>query len=241
MFQATIECLENGDYPPQHALLILQNGDLVLEQYWPGEDLVYGVKKQRDFGPESLHGMRSCTKSVVGLLVGIANHDGLLPSIDAPAFELFADLELETRDGFTEAYRTITLKHLLTMTDGLDWQQYESQDHVNNESEFEQSANAAAYVWSQPMKRISGRKLQLQQRSHGLTGQGYKTRVRTNHRAVCGGEAFRAVTNHELGMVTGQRWRTSSTFWPAVDATRDDKNRTACITGRKMEWRTNCT
>lgn len=155
-FQRTLESLESGLFPAQHALLIFQNGQLLLEKYWPGEDLVYGVRKDRDFGPEDLHGTRSCTKSVVGLLVGIAIHDGVLPSIDTPAFELFGDLGLEAQKSFSDAHRAITLKHLLTMTDGLDWQQHESKDHVNNESKLEGSIDAASYVWAQPMKRAAG-------------------------------------------------------------------------------------
>ena len=156
VFQTTMDALEKGQVPPQHSLLILQNGEFLLERYWPGDDLVYGVKKHREFGPDELHGTRSCTKSVVGLLVGIAVHDGLLPSLDTPAFSLFPDLNLESRDDFSRAHRAITLRHLLTMTDGLDWQQHASEDHPNNEAELESSSDVAAYVWSQPMRGIPG-------------------------------------------------------------------------------------
>ena len=155
-FQTTLNALASGNYPPQHSLLIYQHGELLLERYWAGDDLVYGKKHNRDFGPNDLHGTRSCTKSVVGLLIGIAIHEKLLPSLDTAAFQLFPDLDLESQPSFTESHRKITLAHLLTMTDGLDWQQYETTDHVNNESELEGSANAAAYVWSQPMKRVPG-------------------------------------------------------------------------------------
>ena len=155
-FQATLDSLEKGIYPPQHSLLIYQRGELLLEKYWRGDDLVYGIRKNRDFGPEELHGLRSCSKSVVGLLVGIAIHDGLLPSIETPAFTLFPDLDLASKETFTNVHRAITLEHLLTMTDGLDWQQHESKGHVNNEFELEVATDGAAYVWSQPMTRIPG-------------------------------------------------------------------------------------
>ncbi|MEO1495891.1 MAG: serine hydrolase [Planctomycetota bacterium] len=156
MFESVVSSLEQGDFPPQHALLIQQHGELQLERYWSGPDLVYGRPADRDFGPDDLHGTRSCTKSVVGLLVGIAVHEGLLPVLETPAHTLFPDLGLENQKGFSAKHREVTLEHLLTMTDGFDWQQHESDDHPNNEAELEQSDDVAAYVWSQPMKRAPG-------------------------------------------------------------------------------------
>lgn len=178
-------------YPPQHALLIFQNGELLLEQYWRGEDLVYGEKQDRDFGPDDLHGTRSCSKSVVGLLVGIAVHECLLPSLDTPAFALFPDLKLETRETFTDTHRTITLKHLLTMTDGLDWQQHESKDHVNNESKLEGSTDAAAYVWSQSIKRVPGETFNYNSGATALLARAVKRASGKNIEEYAAEELFR--------------------------------------------------
>lgn len=155
-FQLVLRALESNKFPRQHALLVSQDGELLLEEYWRGIDLVYGKQQRRDFGPAELHGTRSCTKSVVGLLIGIAIHEGLLPPIDTPAYMLFGDLDLEQRESFTSAHRHITLEHLLTMTDGLNWQQRATKVHVNNEAELENSPDVASYVWSQPMRRSPG-------------------------------------------------------------------------------------
>ena len=144
-FQNAVDALENGEFPPQHSLLIFQDNELALEKYWNGPDLVYGKQQDRQFGPDELHGTRSCSKSVVSLLVGIAIGEGLLPAVDTPAYKLFRDLESDEKGTFTEAHRTITLEHLLTMRAGIQWK------HETHEPELEGAADVAAYVWSRPM------------------------------------------------------------------------------------------
>jgi CubicO group peptidase (beta-lactamase class C family) len=65
----------------------------------------------------TLHNIQSITKSVVALLVGIAFDRGWLKDLDAPMFSYFpeyADLRTPEKD-------RITLRHLLSMTSGLDW------------------------------------------------------------------------------------------------------------------------
>lgn len=144
-FEDAIVSLANNEFPPQHSLLIYQNDELAFENYWSGPDLVYGRPQYREFGPDELHGTRSCSKSVVSLLVGIAIGEELLPAVDTPAYKLFPDLELDKKPTFTDAHRTITLEHLLTMRAGLEWK------HETHERELEGSADVAAYVWSRPM------------------------------------------------------------------------------------------
>ena len=56
-----------------HAVIVIRGGRLVLERYFDGEDNArgkpLGVVK---FGPDTLHDLRSVSKSIVGLLYGIA-------------------------------------------------------------------------------------------------------------------------------------------------------------------------
>ena len=144
-FQDAVDSLTNGDFPPQHSLLIYQDDQLVLEKYWNGPDLVYGSPRDREFGPDELHGTRSCSKSVVSLLAGIAIGEEILPAVDTPAYKLFLDLALDKQATFTDAHRAITLEHLLKMRAGLEWNQ------EVHERELEASPDVAAYVWSRPM------------------------------------------------------------------------------------------
>ncbi|MBM7563295.1 serine hydrolase domain-containing protein [Paenibacillus sacheonensis] len=72
-------------------------------------------------GGDRLGAVYSATKSFVSALIGIAIDRGDLPSIDEPASTYFPALA-EAAD---ERYGRITLRHLLTMTSGLDWPDFD--------------------------------------------------------------------------------------------------------------------
>src|SRR5437868_4128278 len=56
-----------------HAVVIARHGKLVFEQYFPGYDDPWGAPEgQFDFDARTKHDMRSVSKSVISLLVGIA-------------------------------------------------------------------------------------------------------------------------------------------------------------------------
>jgi len=80
--------VEDGRFERLHAVLLARGGKLVLERYFEGEDQKWGDPIPRaPFGPNRLHDVRSVTKSVVGLLYGIALDEGLTPPLDAPLVE----------------------------------------------------------------------------------------------------------------------------------------------------------
>ena len=88
-----------------HGLLVVRHGRLVHESYaWP-------------FDATTPHDIASCTKSVVGLLAGIAWSEGHLRRIDAP---LVDPLSLEGGAPRSAHKAAMTLRHLLTMTSGLE-------------------------------------------------------------------------------------------------------------------------
>jgi CubicO group peptidase (beta-lactamase class C family) len=74
-------------------LVVLRDGRLVLERYFEGEDRVRGVGDigHVKFAPHTLHDLRSCSKGIVGLLYGIALHQGKVPAPDAPLFTSFPE------------------------------------------------------------------------------------------------------------------------------------------------------
>ncbi|MCE7987533.1 MAG: class C beta-lactamase-related serine hydrolase [Caldilinea sp. CFX5] len=89
-----------------NALLLVRNGYLVLEIYFP--------PYRRDIP----HDLASATKSITSLLIGAARDDGLLPDLNRPVLDYFADVSLSQRD---RRKARMTLGHLLAMTDGLKW------------------------------------------------------------------------------------------------------------------------
>jgi len=87
------------------SLVIVRDGRLVLERYFGGT------------GPDDLADVRSGTKSVVSTLVGIALAEGYLSSLDQTLAELLPPSVAVLRPD----EEGITLRNLLTMTGGWDW------------------------------------------------------------------------------------------------------------------------
>ena len=88
------------------ALLVLRRGMLVHEQYFNG------------FSRSSIGTSFSVAKSVVSLLIGVAIADGRIHSVDDPVTRYLP--ELLTQD---PRFGQITLRHLLTMRSGIDFQE----------------------------------------------------------------------------------------------------------------------
>jgi CubicO group peptidase (beta-lactamase class C family) len=66
-----------------------------------------------------LHTMQSVTKTITSVIIGIAIMRGDFPSdLDTPAIKFFADQRVANLD---DRKRRITLRHLLTMTSGIEW------------------------------------------------------------------------------------------------------------------------
>src|SRR5688572_22331227 len=75
-----------------HAVLIEYDGRLVYEEYFSGSDERWGKPLGVvTFTRDTLHDLRSVTKSVVSALVGIANRSGAIPSLDAPLLDYFPE------------------------------------------------------------------------------------------------------------------------------------------------------
>jgi CubicO group peptidase (beta-lactamase class C family) len=114
-----------------HSVLVVRYGRLAYEQYFVGNDEAWGEALGRvSFNPDTMHDLRSVTKSVVSLLVGIALDHKLIGSIEDPVFAYFPDCV----DLRTPAKDQVLLKHLLTMSSGLEWDQYRPvTDPMNSE------------------------------------------------------------------------------------------------------------
>ncbi|MDR0573517.1 MAG: CapA family protein [Tannerella sp.] len=86
------------------AYVIIQNGELLFEQYWD------------NYSHQSHSNSFSIAKSIVSLAVGCAIDDGFIRDVDQPVGDFFAQFK-----GYHG--KTLTLRHLLTMSAGLDFQE----------------------------------------------------------------------------------------------------------------------
>ena len=147
MVMAAVDSINNGVYSNIHSLLILKNNMIVLEKYFDGEDAIIGKGwvgvRQHDI--DSLHDVRSVTKSIVGAAVLIAVANGQIESLDEPIFNFFLEFEKYNTDYKSE----ITIRHLLTMTDGLEWDENISYaDTTNSERRLNNSSDPIEYYLS---------------------------------------------------------------------------------------------
>jgi CubicO group peptidase (beta-lactamase class C family) len=141
--------ITNGTYPNIHSLLISRNNKLVLEKYWPGKDESWGMDLGiRQHSKDSLHDIRSISKSIVSACIGIAIQQGKIKNVDQRVFDFFP--EYARLD--TGLISSLTIKHLLTMSSGLKWNEEVPYDNPeNSEIKMIRSDNPVEYVLSQPM------------------------------------------------------------------------------------------
>ncbi|KGM35770.1 serine hydrolase domain-containing protein [Inquilinus limosus] len=137
-----------------HAVLVVRHGTLVYERYFAGEDERWGQPLGRvAHDAATKHDLRSITKSVTSLLVGIAVDHGWIKDIDAPVLSLlpqYADLRSPETD-------RITLRHLLTMSSGLAWSEdLPYSDPRNSERLMSDAPDPYRYVLEQPFATAPG-------------------------------------------------------------------------------------
>jgi CubicO group peptidase (beta-lactamase class C family) len=108
-----------GDFPKLTSVAIARRGKLVYEAYFGETDAA------------TLHNTRSVTKTVAGMLLGIAIHKGLIPGVDTPLTSFFSDKRpFSNPDPRKEK---ITLEDLLTMSSALECNDWEDDSRGNEE------------------------------------------------------------------------------------------------------------
>ncbi|WP_426446356.1 serine hydrolase domain-containing protein [Paenibacillus sp. S-38] len=116
------------------SLVVVRGGVLVAEAYAEG------------LQPGTPQDVRSVTKSIVSILTGAALADGKLRSVEQRISEFYPELK---RDPKTAQLR---IKHLLSMTSGLQWNNAGEQ----SSSEMMHSADWVRYVLSRPALHTPG-------------------------------------------------------------------------------------
>jgi CubicO group peptidase (beta-lactamase class C family) len=99
--------VDSGGYVDIHSVLVAKHGALVLEQYFDGHD--------RD----TLHEIRSATKSIGSILTGIAIDRGYISSEREFVYRFFEN-DYEPANGWTKMARAVEIRHLLSMMSGYD-------------------------------------------------------------------------------------------------------------------------
>lgn len=132
-----------------HAVVIVRRGKLVFERYFTGRErrwMEWSAPVQ--FSPETKHDIRSITKSVTSLLVGLALGEQKFPPLDSSVIDTFPEYaELRTAKN-----ARITFRHLLTMTHGQRWDEKRGwKGQANNERLLLEAQDPSRYVLEQRM------------------------------------------------------------------------------------------
>ena len=171
------EDLLAGQYGYIDSFLVARHGKIVFEAYYEHDYTLIYKEEAATPGPlvvndpsgpynyfnawwhpyyrhTTLHSMQSVTKSVVSAIIGIAMAKGLFPDLATPVLSFF---DADAVANIDERKRAMTLRHLLTMSDGLLWD--ENLPYTDPANSF--AIMAKAHDWVQftislPMSREPG-------------------------------------------------------------------------------------
>lgn len=127
-----------------HSIIVVKDGYIVAEQYYSD-----------DYGPDDLHRIYSCTKSLTSALLGIASGKGLLGGLDQKMTSFFPEYEIQSMSADKEA---ISIEHLLTMSAGFEWYEleYPYGDQRNTFRNWSDSGGGVKFVLDLPMVSVPG-------------------------------------------------------------------------------------
>ncbi len=125
------------------SILMIKNGYLVEESYY------------NTYNRETQHWVYSITKSIMSTLIGIAIQEGFISSVNVKVFDYFSDYEFENMNS-TKA--SITLYHLLTMTSGLEWNEWypSYSSSANDWNAVRETSDWIQYILDKPMVHQPG-------------------------------------------------------------------------------------
>lgn len=151
------KAFDAGELPGLHSALVDYQGQRLAEVYFSGRDQNWGSDLGvRQHSPDSLHDLRSVTKSVVGLLYGIALSQGKVPTLDQPLLAQFPEYA-DLKDGGDK--EKILVAHALSMRMGIEWREdLPYTDKRNSEIAMEFAKDRYEYVLSRPLIGEPGQK-----------------------------------------------------------------------------------
>jgi CubicO group peptidase (beta-lactamase class C family) len=164
--------IASGKFGNMDGLTIIRHGKLVFEKKYSRDyDKIYGedAKKQSPLnahdpsGPYNyystwwhpwyqrgdMHTLQSVSKTITSIIIGVARTRGDFPDIDTPVLKFFDESKVSNID---DRKRRMTIRHLLTMSAGLDWNEgLPYSDPKNTGSQMEAAPDWVEYTINRPM------------------------------------------------------------------------------------------
>ncbi len=167
--------LATGKYPMVDSFAVFRCGSEVFERTYSHDYGTIYAKEAKTRGPlnarltgpynyfdpawhpyyhgTDLHSMQSVSKTVSSIIVGIAVTRGdFKASLDTPLLKYFDGARVKNVD---ERKRRITLRHVLTMSTGLDWNEEVAYDDPRNDADLmEATDDWVQYVIDRPLAKM---------------------------------------------------------------------------------------
>lgn len=132
---------EKNAYSQINSMLVVRHGTLVYERYY------------NDYTLTETHQIYSITKSIISALIGIAIEKGYIDSIEDKVLDFFPGMTFSNMDTNKEE---MAIKHLLTMTSGLDWYEDWSNDIPDLYNQLKNSTDPLSFILDTPMDGAPG-------------------------------------------------------------------------------------
>lgn len=166
------DAIASGKYGYVDGMLIIRHGKLVYQKNYAHDyDKIYGddaIKRsglnQLDPGGQynyynswwhpfyrrgELHSLQSVTKTVTSVLLGVATARKEFPDLSTTVLRFFDTTQVKNID---DRKRKLTIRHLLTMTAGFDWNENLSYSDPRNDcTQMEASFDWVKFVIDKPM------------------------------------------------------------------------------------------
>ncbi len=144
------EAFNSGCLSGLHSVLIMHRGEILAERYYSGHDERWGDSLGTVLpDAQSMHDLRSVTKSITSLLYSIALAEALVPALDDSVIDLFPQYP----DLANDLQRLkITVCHVLSMKMGTEWNEdLPYTDPRNSEIAMEMADDRYQFVLDRPM------------------------------------------------------------------------------------------
>lgn len=150
-----IKTIKSGNLGDIHSILIYRKGKLALEEYFALEGKISGSFVNETFRKKT-HQLSSVTKGILSLVTGIAIEHDDIPGVSEPIYTYLPRYS----NSFSDEKKHIQIKHLLTMTSGWDWNQfnYSWNDKRNDAANMYKCQDVVKYVLERPISAKPGTK-----------------------------------------------------------------------------------
>jgi len=182
LIEKAVNNIHQGIYKEIHSMLIYKENKLVFEEYFKGHKFKYDTTNHHGelltWDRTMLHNVMSVTKSITSACIGIAIDHGFIESVHQSVFDYLPEHQHLNTDGKDK----ITIEHLLTMTSGLQGNEWlVPYSNLKNDIIMTyQAEDPITYVLNKPLINEPGESFQYYGGANFVLGEIIKNATKMN-------------------------------------------------------------